>query len=290
MNRLSRGRLSGRPSLIGAGGVAVLLLSLAGMVVGLVLVGSLAGDYRSVVSVSRSAVDVIGETIASVDDIAAGTSRSLESAGGSVEQAASTLDDAVVTLEQVAVFLEEDLPEQLESIRSAMPAAIQTADAVDATLRALSFFGVDYDPEEPFGDSLARVDDALAGLPEELRAQSEALRSLIPSATDLATETGDLAGEMATLSESLEGFIGLTGRYEETLAEAEASIERTTDAVEPTIWLIRLLVVLAGIGGAVVGLALTAVGGALARLQSSPSMGSTGDSTSPGLVKIESGE
>lgn len=256
-----------RANLVRYAGITTAILSVAGMVVGLLLVGTLADDYRSTVAVSRSAVDVIGETIASVDDIAAGTGASLDSAGTSVEQAASTLDDAVVTLEQVAVFLDEDLPDQLESIRTAMPAAIQTANAVDATLRALSLFGVDYDPEEPFGESLSQVDTALAGLPDELRAQSEALRLLIPSANDLATETGTLAVDLAALSESLEGFTSLTGRYEQTLGEAQATIERTSGSVESTVWLVRVLVVLAGIGGVTVGWALMSVGTALTQVR-----------------------
>lgn len=254
----------GRATLIRNAGLVTAILSILGLVAALLLVGTLSDDYRATVSVSRSALDVIGETIASVDEIANGTTESLASAGASVESAASTLDDAVVALEQVTVFLDEDLPGHLNSIRTAMPAAIQAANAIDGTLRALSLFGVDYDPEEPFGESLARMEDALEGLPEDLRAQSEAIRLLIPSATDLSAQTDDLASDMEQLSESLEGFTSLTGRYEETLAEAEAGIDRTSDSVESTIWLVRVLAVLAGLGGATVGMALMSVGDALA--------------------------
>ncbi|HJQ77866.1 MAG TPA: hypothetical protein VJ948_11495 [Acidimicrobiia bacterium] len=254
----------GRATLIRNAGLVTAILSILGLVAALLLVGTIAGDYRATVSVTRSAVDVIGETIASVDQIADGTTESLASAGASVEGAASTLDNAVVALEELAVFLEEDLPGQLESIRSAMPAAIQAANAIDGTLRALSLFGVDYDPEEPFGESLTRVEEALEGLPADLRTQSDAIRLLIPSAIELSAQTDDLASDLDELSESLEGFTSLTGRYEETLAEAQASVDRTSDSVESTIWLMRVLAVLAGLGGATMGMALMSVGDVLA--------------------------
>lgn len=265
--RPRRWRSDGRVNLIRNLGAVTTTLSILGLVAALFLVESIANDYRASVSVTRSAVDVIAQTISAVDDIADGTTESLSSASASVDQASTTLDDAVVTLGEFAAFLEEDLPVQLETIRSAMPAAIQAADAVDGTLRALSLFGVAYNPDEPFGESLARIDEGLAGLPDDLRTQSEALRVLIPSAADLAAETGDLSGDLTRLADSLEGFTSLTGEYQETITEAQETIEGTSDSVESTIWLFRILAAIAALAGATVGMALISVSGALANAQ-----------------------
>ena len=241
-------------------GLAVTVLSALGFLAGLLLIQSLSDNAEASVNVSRSALEAIGRTVEAVDDVAADTAASISSASGSVEEASSAIDSAVGTLEGVATFLDEDLPETLESIRMSMPAAIQTANAVDGTLRALSLFGVDYDPEEPFGDSLSRVNTALASLPGELRAQSQALQALIPSGTGLAEQTDDLSASMTDLERSLTGFTSLADAYETTLAEAEATIEETNSSIGSSLWMLRGLLAVAAVAGVLVGLVLAAIG------------------------------
>lgn len=248
-------------------GMLVVVLSVAGLAVGLLLSRALGEDLRSTVSVSRSALLAIDQTIEAVDQVAADTAASLDSASGSVESASTTVEGAVDAIEQLAIFLDEELPATIESIQSSMPAAIQTANAIDGTLSALSFFGVDYDPDEPFGESLAEVNTALSRLPSELSAQSESLRRLTPSAQELADETGALASSMGELTESLDGFSALTESYQTTLAEAEIAIDRTGDSVEATLWMIRALVVGMAIAGVAVGISLLAIGRALGELR-----------------------
>ena len=241
-------------------GLAVTVLSALGLFVGLFLIQSLSGNAKASVNVTRSALQAIGRTVEAVDDVAADTAASISSASGSVEEASSAIDSAVGTLEGVATFLDEDLPETLESIRMSMPAAIQTANAVDGTLRALSLFGADYDPEEPFGDSLSRVNTALASLPGQLRAQSEALQALIPSGTGLAEQTDDLSASMTDLERSLSAFTSLASSYETTLAEAEATIEETDSSITSSLWLLRGLLALGTLAGVLVGLVLISLG------------------------------
>lgn len=247
-------------------GMLVVVLSVAGLAVGLLLSRSLGDDLRSTVSVSRSALVAIDQTIEAVDLVAADTAASLEAAAGSVESASTTVEGAVDAIEELVTFLDEELPATIESIQSSMPAAIQTANAIDGTLSALSFFGVDYDPDQPFGESLADVNAALSRLPSELSAQSESLRLLTPSAQDLADETGALAGSMGDLTDSLEGFSALTGSYETTLAEAEVAIDRTDESVESSLWMIRALVVGMALAGVAVGISLLAIARSLGML------------------------
>ena len=249
-----------RGTVVRYAGLATALLSVVGLVLGLFLVHSLSSDFRSSVSVSQSAIDAISETIESVDDVAAGTSQSLSSASTSVSSVSSTVGATISAIEGVADFLDQELPETLESVRTAMPAAIQAANAVDATLRALSLFGVDYDPDEPFGESLSRIETAIAALPDQLRTQSATLRLLIPSAAGLAEEADNLSVSIEGLTESLDGFTSLTGSYRVTLGEARTAIERTSESVGDRIWLIRIVIIVAGAAGVAVGIALMSMG------------------------------
>lgn len=236
--------------------VGVMILSVVGVVIALVMTQTLSHDLRSSVSVSHSALNAIGETIDAVDEVAAGTAASLDSTSNSVSSASATLDGAVSTLEGVADFLEGELPDTLESIQTSMPAAIQTANAVDGTLRALSFVGIDYNPEEPFGESLSRVNTALSTLPNEIRAQSESLRSLIPSAEQLAGDTEGLAESLQEVEEGLAGFTSLTTTYQATIDEAETTIITTSESIDLSLWMIRALILTAGVLGVLVGLVL----------------------------------
>jgi methyl-accepting chemotaxis protein len=249
-------------------GVVIVVLSAVGLVGGLFVVESLADDARSSVSVSQSALLAMSETVETIDEVAVDTSAGLGAASRSIGEVSSTVDEAVTALEGVAEFLEVGLPETLEAVQMSMPAAIQTADAVDGTLRALSLFGVDYDPDEPFGESLARINTALASLPDELRTQSDAIRELIPSTSQLAVESDRLASSMSGLEESLDGFVSLTDDYEVTLTEAEATIEATSSSIDSSIWTIRALVVGAGLIGIVAGAALAALGAHVAGISS----------------------
>jgi hypothetical protein len=243
-----------------AAGVITGAASLVGLVLGLVLVGALADDLRATVSLSRSTIGAIGDTIEVLDDAAGRIDESLDAAAGSVSSASATADATAEALQEVATFLETELPDQLESIRQSMPAAIQAAGAIDGTLRALSLFGVDYSPDEPFDDSLRRVETALSGLPDDLRLQSESLRRLAPAADELSTEADRLALALTGLREDLGSLDGLTDSYLVTVEQAETTISDTESSLAGTAWLLRALLIAAAVAGLAVGSALVVIG------------------------------
>jgi hypothetical protein len=243
-----------------SGAAIVSVLSVGGLIAGLVLVQSLGGDLRSSVAVTRSALEAISQTVETVDDIAQSTAASIDAVAEGAQSASETADEAVVALESIASLLDNEIPETIESVTRSMPAAVQAANAVDGTLRALSFFGVDYDPDVRFGESLAEVNTALLSLPEELRARSESIRSVISSAEALADDTEGMAGSVQALGTSLEGFTTLTTAYKSTIAEAEITIEESGESIESSILLLRFLVIGAAVAGLIVAAVLFVLG------------------------------
>jgi hypothetical protein len=233
--------------------------SLVALVLGLVLVESLADDLRATTTLSRTAVGVIGDTIQVLDDAAGEIDESLDAAVGSVERASSTASAAATGLEEIADFLDGELPTQLESVHQAMPAAIQAAATIDGALSALSLLGVDYAPEEPFDVSLQRVEAALAGLPDELRTQSQSIRDLAPEADGLAGETQRLAEGLAALQEDLGSLQDLTVSYQTSVDQAEATIANAESSLDGSAWLLRGLIAAAAIAGLAVGSALVLI-------------------------------
>lgn len=252
------GARTGRPARMA--GALTLATSLFALVIGLVLVESLFTDLTASFRVSESAIVAIGETLDVVDDSVSRIGESLDAASASLASVGTAAAIASDGLEDVAVFLEEELPADLETILVAMPAAIQTAEAIDSTLSALAFFGVDYNPEEPFGDSLRRVEEALAELPDELRAQSATIQALIPSVRELGRQADSLAETVDAMETDLTEIHQLVGSYRITVDEAQASIEETNSNLGEKVWLLRLLIVLISLVGIVVGSALVSLG------------------------------
>lgn len=252
------GARTGRPARMA--GALTLATSLFALVIGLVLVESLFTDLTASFRVSESAIVAIGETLDVVDDSVSRIGESLDAASASLASVGTAAAIASDGLEDVAVFLEEELPADLETILVAMPAAIQTAEAIDSTLSALAFFGVDYNPEEPFGDSLRRVEEALAELPDELRAQSATIQALIPSVRELGRQADSLAETVDAMETDLTEIHQLVGSYRITVDEAQASIEETNSNLGEKVWLLRLLIVLISLVGIVVGSALISLG------------------------------
>jgi ABC-type transporter Mla subunit MlaD len=146
-----------------------------------------------------------------------------------------------------------------------MPAAIQAAAAIDGTLRALTLLGVDYDPDQPFDESLRSFESALSALPDGLREQSEVLRNLAPAASALGQESENLANALEQIGEDLGEIETITTAYSTTLREATVTLEETSSSLDRNTWLLRLLVVAIAVTGGALGSGLVAGGRALAR-------------------------
>lgn len=244
-------------------GVLMILFGLVGLVMGLLIIDSLMRDFRTSLSVSRSAVASIGQTVEIVQGVVEGTTNSIDAASQSASSAAATTSTAAAGLEDVADFLEEGLPGDIEAIQRALPGAIDAADGIDATLGALSLLGVDYSPEEPFGLSLRRIQTHLASLPGEIRAQSESIRQLVPSAANLADDAGELARSLDDLASGLHAVDELADSYTDTVVEARAAVETTDRSLDRTVLLLRIVTVLASLASVVVGVALLSIHRAL---------------------------
>ena len=259
-----------RRTLIGAGLVA-LVASLTGLVVGWLVVGSVSADLADTVGLSRSALLAIEETLVVIETFGADVDDGLIAAADSIGAASAAADTAAGRLEDVADFLEGDLQADIEALRGSMPAAIQAAGAIDDTLRALSFFGVDYDPDEPFDVSLMAVEAALADLPSQLSAQAGTIRDLVPSSRQFATDAATLAGSLSSLSLNLASTQEVIASYRDTLDQAQEVVDDTGSSLADNTSLLRLLILTMSLAGVAVSIALIVLGRRIAVTTVEPS-------------------
>lgn len=252
-----------RSALVGFG-VLALVTSLVGLVLGLLLVDSVSSDLGGSVGLSESAVLAVEETLDLLEAVAVEVDEGLAAASDSIGGAAGGVEEAAGRLEEVADFLDGDLQTNIEAIHGSMPAAIQAAGAIDATLRALSLLGVDYDPAEPFDASLIAVEAALADLPAQLGSQADAIRALVPVSREFARDATTMSESFASLAVELSHSQELIDSYRATLVQAEGVVDQTGSSLTANIWLIRLMIVMMGLTGAALAIGMIVLGRGLA--------------------------
>lgn len=240
-------------------GIVAIATSVIALVLGLFMVQTGARDFRSSVAISGDAITAILDTVEIVNSATAEMQAGVDAAADGIAGVSATATVGAASIEDVAAFLEDDLPEDLEAIRGALPAAIQAAAAIDGTLRALSFIGVDYSPQEPFDESLRRVEEALVDLPDDLRLQGESMRELVPAASGLAGEADRLSLALQQLGDDLDGIHEITTAYNDTLTEAAMTLEETEQNFDRNLWLLRIILVALALGGAALGVGLIAL-------------------------------
>ncbi len=256
---------SGRQSTVAVtAGVVGLVASLIGLLLGWMTVDSVLARLEGPVRLSVATLDAIEETLGVVDSVTAQLHDGLIAAGESLDAVSATTAESTGSLEALADFLDGDLVTNIEAIQGTMPAAIQAAGAIDSTLRALALLGVDYDPEQPFDEALMSIDAALEDLPGQLSAQAGAVRDLVPSAERFSADAATIAASMTAMGEDLERSGSVIESYQATVDEARAIIAETESSLSTNVWILRGIVLIAGITGVALSTGLLSLGRARA--------------------------
>ncbi len=241
-------------------GVVALVGSIAGLILGLIMVNNLSDYLTQSVAISESALAAVEETLDVLESVAVEVDEGIGAAAASIASVSEAVLTASGELDDVAGFLDGELQTSIEALLDTMPAAIQTAGVIDTTLNALSFLGVDYDPEQPFDASLMAAEDALEAIPPQLTAQAETIRALVPVSEQFAEDAAATAAAFDALRVELESSQQLIDSYRATLDEAQGVIESTASSLSATTWLLRLIVVLMAVTGSAIAVGLITLG------------------------------
>jgi methyl-accepting chemotaxis protein len=225
-------------------GVGGLVASLVAGVLGLVVVVALTSSADQSLAVTVEAVETADETVALAADTLGIVSESFDTLVPSAELAAATFNDAATVIADTTVVVTVDVPDALDAVVDAMPAIETTAEIIDNALRVLSFVGVDYDPEVPFGEAVAELTDAIDDLPDELRAQAVPLASLAADFEEFGVATVEIADDLAELQSQMEEAELLLDSYAATAGEATEVVTAIRDDLGWQRWLMVLVVVL----------------------------------------------
>lgn len=212
-----------------ATGIVGILAALVGGVVGIGFVGSATAVSIQALDLTDTVLTGVEDTAAVLDTTFTNVATTLATVQDSVDDAAVALTQVGTTLDDLTVLVTEDVPDSLDAVNDAMPQLIQTAGVIDSTFRALSFLGVDYDPDAPLDESLQAVQAQLADIPPELRRQREGLDDVGGRLDDLAGQGGDIAGDLTVITDDLETSRDLVADYRATATEASLLVDDLAD-------------------------------------------------------------
>ena len=204
-------------------------------------------SIRSLELASDVVLSVEG-TVESVDGVLDDVSDGLRTTQQSMADASVTLTQLSVLTSNLSDLVGEDIPASLDSVRSSLAPIRATAGLLDGTLTALSFVGVDYDPEVPLDEAIDDLDARLAEIPQRLRDQAPLIDSAAESLSGFGGDTLTIAQDLSDLRTRLSEASFTFGSYRQTVAEADALLADVESAVGSRLTVLRVAIVVLGLG------------------------------------------
>lgn len=252
------------------------------LVIGLVTFGI----FMAAVFYSGTVVDQIGVTVdqslAIVSDSLNAATDTIEVARQTVVDATTavgTVSETVATtsktfadtgplLDGVTRVTTETAPNSIEAVQQSIPNIVEVASVIDRTMTTLSNFGfeqqipvpfsepiaigfdlgIDYNPEEPFDETVAALGSSLDGLPEQLRTLGEDLETANANLQTLSGNLETLSGDIETINEDIAALVPVLDEYLRIVDEVSSVVAglRTRLQVQiPTIKTVVAVVLLA---------------------------------------------
>jgi hypothetical protein len=225
-------------------GVGGLLAAVVAGLLSIAVVLTVANSMDRSLVVTADAVAAADNTVALAADTVGVVSESFDTLVPSADIAATAFEDAGAVIAGTTNVVAIDVPDALDAVLDAMPAIESAATVVDGALRVLSFVGVEYDPEVPFGEAVAALETALAPLPAQLRAQAEPLNALAVDFEAFGVATAEIAGDLEALQAQLDEAELLLADYSSTAEEATVVIADIQSDLDWQRWLTVVAVLL----------------------------------------------
>ena len=238
-------RLARLFTLLGVGGLIAAVLTGA---LGVAVVLTAANSMDRSLDVTADAVIAADETVTLAADTIGIVSESFDTLVPSADLAADAFGDAATVIAETTTVVTVDVPDALDAVLDAMPAIESAATVVDGALRVLSFVGVDYDPDVPFGEAVAELETALADLPNQLRAQAEPLDALAEDFDEFGEATAEIADDLTALQLQLDEAERLLATYSSTAEEATAVVADIQSDLKWQRWLMAAVALLVALG------------------------------------------
>lgn len=232
-------------------GIALVGLTAAGIFYGRQAIDAAGGSVESSLELVSESLDTVSSSLllvkTTINDAAAGM--------GTVEDTAvnlsKTVGDIEPLLEGISQVISEDAPNSIEALQSTVPNMAEVAGVIDDTLIILSNFGfkqeipvpfsdpigfnfnlgIEYEPEEPFDETIEAMGQSLDGLPEQLRSLSGELETTSANLAIISEDILLVSGDLGTINEDLKSvgplideYIGIVTQINDAMRQVRAQI------------------------------------------------------------------
>lgn len=242
-------------------GAMLLVIGLAGLgLAGFVytqvdpVVDTISGSMTTTLGLTATSLETVEDTLMLAQGTIGDVNTGLETVGESAATLAETLEETQPLLEEVTQIASVDAPDSIEAVQDAIPDVAEVAGVIDDTLVTLNSFaidenilgfpiqyslGIDYNPSQPFDQTVNELGDSLEGLPEQLRALEPSLvvanENLGAVSEDISAIAGNLEtinGRIAEIDPLLTQYITIVQDIDETVTQTQTTIDLQLESVK----------------------------------------------------------
>jgi ABC-type transporter Mla subunit MlaD len=235
-------------------GLAGIAIAIGGFMVTDQVVDAVGATLDSTLTVTSDSLGTVEDTLSLAQTTIGDVNASLDTVEETADSLAKTLSDTEPMLNQVTQIVSEDAPESIESVQAAIPNVAEVAGVIDDTLITLNNFeideeflgfefkydlGIDYEPEEPFDETVTELGESLDGLPEQLRSLEDGLAdtsanlsTVSENITMIADDLNTINGRIADVDPLMDEYIGLIGNINTTIEQTQTTVDLQLDSAK----------------------------------------------------------
>lgn len=242
-------------------GVVMLLIGLVGLVlsIGVAVVVNQTMDSIGVglddsLTLTIDSLDTVKDTLELTQTTIVQVNDALETVEDTSGSISQTIADTEPLLGAVSDVTSETLPDSIQAFQDTVPNMASVAGAIDDSLLTLSDFeideevfgvglqfdlGIEYEPTEPFDETVAELGNSLDGVPEQLRGlkvhidtTTDNLLTISENISDIGENLATINGSIAEVDPLLDEYIGLIDQVKDSTETVKSDLERQVQNVK----------------------------------------------------------
>ncbi|MBA2578273.1 MAG: hypothetical protein H0V05_16815 [Euzebyaceae bacterium] len=215
-------------------GIFGVVAGLVGTIVGVQLVDQLDSALNRSLTLTSDSLETVESSLVLAEETVDLVNDGLTDAERTARDLETTMQEGERLLTSTAELTGTQVADSIEAMERSMPALIQVATAVDASLSALSElpFGPGYNPDQPFDESVRDLQTSISGLPDELREQALLIEGAGANLGEAGRGATAVADDLAAIDAGLAEALVLLGDYTAAATDARQLLATTADDLE----------------------------------------------------------
>lgn len=234
-----------------------IVLSIAALVLGWKVYTEVESQLDTTLTEVSENVDILYRLLIETKDVISATSTFLSSAQEGLRDGSTALADARPLVEETSQVVTEDLPLALKGMQDSMPTLIDTASAVDRTLRLLSLvnlvipnpfgedlslgLGIEYLPEVPLDEALENLNTNLEWIPEDLQGLKDNLEITKANLQTLSDDLTKLESDLGHVKQKVQDLTPQIEALAKNLLNIKTNLDHQRDDYQHALKIVQIL-------------------------------------------------